>query len=51
MKTILLFFIICILSTIGFFGALSMTTPWIGFSVAFCAWIAFIWGTTNKNKY
>lgn len=51
MKTILLLSIICILSTIGLFTALSMKTPWIGFSLVFFAWFIFIWITTKPNKF
>ncbi len=49
MKTLLLFLLFCILSTIGLFSALSMKTPWIGFSLVFCVWLVFIL-TTTKPK-
>ncbi len=49
MKNLFLFFLTCFLSTIGFFAALSMKSPWVGFSVAFGAWFLFLWITTKKT--
>ncbi|WP_159729922.1 hypothetical protein [Sphingobacterium sp. 18053] len=50
MKNVVLFFITCIIATIGFFAALSMKTPWIGFGVAFSVWLLFIWITTEPQR-
>ncbi|SFC49758.1 hypothetical protein SAMN05421747_112129 [Parapedobacter composti] len=51
MKTVFWFFITCIIATIGFFAALSMKTPWIGFVVAFGVWLIFLWNTTKPRKH
>ncbi|MGJ1537357.1 hypothetical protein ACR784_20255 [Sphingobacterium multivorum] len=42
MINVILFFIVCIIATVAFFGALSMNAPWIGFAVAFGAWLWFL---------
>jgi len=49
MRTIILFFITCIIATFGYFAALSMKNPWPGYAVAFGVWTIFIW-TTAKPK-
>lgn len=50
MRTVFWFFVTCIIATFGFFAALSMKTPWIGFAVAFGVWIIFIWTTTKPRR-
>lgn len=50
MRTVIWFFITCIIATVGFFAALSMKTPWIGFAVAFGVWIIFIYKTTQPRS-
>lgn len=50
MKNVILFLITCVISTIGFFAALSMKTSWVGFVVAFSGWVVFIWITTILKK-
>lgn len=51
MRTIIWFFITCIIATIGFFAALTMRTPWIGFAVAFSCWGAFLLGITKPKRH
>ncbi|TYP94448.1 hypothetical protein BC792_112112 [Sphingobacterium allocomposti] len=50
MKNVIWFFITCIIATVGFFAALSMKTPWIGFAVAFGVWFIFMWTTTKPRR-
>lgn len=50
MRTVIWFFITCIIATVGFFAALSMKTPWIGFVVAFGVWIIFIYKTIQPRS-
>lgn len=50
MRTIILFFITCIIATFGYFAALNMQNPWPGYAVAFGVWAIFIWTTTKPKR-
>jgi hypothetical protein len=47
MRNVILFFVINIIVVVGFFAALSMKTPWVGFAVAFGVWLIYLWKTTD----
>ncbi|EFK57044.1 hypothetical protein ACFU8T_07700 [Sphingobacterium spiritivorum] len=47
MKNVILLFVINIVVVIGFFAALSMKTPWVGFAIAFSVWFIYLWKSTN----
>ncbi|WP_166333095.1 hypothetical protein [Sphingobacterium chungjuense] len=50
MKTLLRLILTSIISTVGLFAALSMKEPWIGYAIAFCAWLLFIWTITSGSR-
>ncbi|WP_343570291.1 hypothetical protein [Sphingobacterium sp.] len=49
MINVILFFVINIVVVIGFFAALSMKTPWIGFAAAFGVWFIYLWRVTKQR--
>jgi len=51
MKTFIQLIFTCLVSTFGFFGALSMKdNPWPGFAVAFGVWGIFLWRYNVRLK-
>lgn len=51
MKNFVHFIFTCLVSTFGFFGALSMKhNPWPGFAVAFGIWAIFLWRYAVRSK-
>ncbi|MGF7028814.1 hypothetical protein L1283_005623 [Sphingobacterium sp. HSC-15S19] len=50
MRSVILFFVINIILVIGFFAALSMKTPWVGFTIAFGIWLIYLWKSTNSRN-
>lgn len=48
MRTVILFFLTCIIATFAFFAALSMKNPWPGFIIAFAVWMLFIYRSTKR---
>jgi hypothetical protein len=50
MKTIFYLIGTCLISTLAFFGALSMKNPFPCFGVAFGIWALFLWGWNRRSK-